>query len=237
MDTKALQLAARFALPPNSLGYCGKGSAPEKFKGCVTNGKCAGVGEEIDKFIVLGPYLKTLEKITGLSRFSHSVVEAYWLGNNELKKAKVDDYEILLKAFAKQGVPLWFVKDLESKVPQRFIPFHLFQILHVGVGRASGAVPFNLDSINNCMIRWGRVEKISKDKLTVNLNSLKKIGKKYNLTIKKGRYSYRPDFLKGLKRGDIVAVHWKQVVKKLTNNEVNNLSFWTQEVINSILCG
>lgn len=231
MDTKALQLAARFALPPNSLGYCGKGSAPERFKSCILDGKCETVGNEIDKFIVLGPYLKTLSEITSKNRFSYPVVEAYWLGNHELKKTKPEDYDILLNAFAKQGVPLWFINGLRDNKPVKFVPYHLFQVLHVGVGRVSGAVPYNMDSINNCMIRWGKVEKISKDKLTVNLNSLKKVGKKLKLILKKNNVSYRPDFLVGLKISDIVAVHWKQAVKKLTDSEVTKLEFWTKEVL------
>jgi hypothetical protein len=60
MDIKALQLEARFSLSPNSLGYCGKDSAEEKFKECIIQGKCKEVGEEVKHFIVLYPYLETL---------------------------------------------------------------------------------------------------------------------------------------------------------------------------------
>lgn len=231
MDIKGLQLAARFALPPNSLGYCGKDSAPEKFKECIVNGQSDGVSKELEKFIVLNPYLKTISKITGKNKHSHNVVESYWLGNNELKRVKNDDYKILLKNLSAQGVPPWFIDEVKEKQPKKFIPTHLFQILHVGVGKASGAVPFNMDSINNCMVRWGKVEKIGKEKLVVKLNSLKKSKKGYILTTKKGSFNYRKDFLPGLKIGDIVAVHWKQVVKKLTKNEADKLQRWTKEVV------
>lgn len=234
MDKKGLQLASRFALPPNSLGYCGKGTAPEKFKKCINEGRCKGVQTEIDKFIVLGPYLKTLAKISGKPKGSHSIVEAYWFGNHTLKKVKDDDYAILLKFFEKQGVPIWFVDELKEKEPKKFIPTHLFQILHVGVGRASGSVPYNMDSINNCMIRWGKVEKIGKTKLRVNLNSLKKLRGKYQLTQKSGVFPYLPNLLPGLKIGDSVAVHWKQAVKKLSTSEIIKLKKWTKEVLNVI---
>ena len=89
MDKKALQLISRFSLPPNALGYCGKDSAPEKFKRCVIEGKCAGLEKELKNFIVLHPYLKTISKITGKDLFSFQVAEAYWLGNNQLKKVKI----------------------------------------------------------------------------------------------------------------------------------------------------
>jgi len=38
MEKKALQLIPGLSLPPNALGYCGKDSAPEKFKNCVIEG-------------------------------------------------------------------------------------------------------------------------------------------------------------------------------------------------------
>ncbi|MBN2016234.1 hypothetical protein JW766_05395, partial [Candidatus Dojkabacteria bacterium] len=68
MDKKALQLTSRFALPPNSLGYCGKDTAPEKFKKCIIKNDCLGVKSEIERFIVLNPYLETIAKITGKSK-------------------------------------------------------------------------------------------------------------------------------------------------------------------------
>ncbi len=176
MQSDALQLACRFSLPPNSLGYCGQDSAPEKFKKCVVDG-VSGVDQqeiqqELEKFIVLNPYLETLATITGKSKFSSQVIEAYWLGNDELKKAKPADYLLLLDNFVKQGVPSWFVEELRAKKPKKFIPHHLFQVLHVGVGRASGSVPFNLESVNNCMIRWGKVTQILGDKLEADLTLL-----------------------------------------------------------------
>ena len=68
MDIKALQLASRFALPPNSLGYCGRATAAAKFQRCIIDGKCEGVEKEIDKFIVFEPYLKTISKILKLEK-------------------------------------------------------------------------------------------------------------------------------------------------------------------------
>lgn len=232
--TKALQLAARFALPPNSLGFCGKDSAPEKFKQCFIHGKCAGVEEEIERFIVLHPYLKTLSKISGLDKFSYDVVEAYWLGTDLLKKSDNSHYSILLGSFTEQGVPGWLTDELKNNPPPRFIPHHLFQVLFVGVGKASQSVPFNLDSINNCMIRWGQVTKISEDSLEIDLYSLKEGSNHYQLTQNISEFSYNKDFLPKLEVGKVVAVHWEQPVKILTPKEVKNLSYWTEETINSL---
>ncbi len=234
MDKKALQLACRFSLPPNSLGYCGQNTAPEKFKKCVVDGVCTNIKNELEKFIVLNPYLKTLAHITNRDKFSYKVIEAYWLGNDELKKAEAVDYKNLLDNFAKQGVPDWFVDELQTKLPKVFIPHHLFQVLHIGVGKASGSVPFNLESINNCMIRWGKVVNIKGGELVADLNSLEKSSAGYKLIQNKCKAKFIPGFLPTLKLGDVVAVHWGQAVKILTPKEVAQLSFWTQKVLKHI---
>ena len=234
MDKKALQLISRFSLPPNALGYCGKDSAPEKFKKCVIEGKCVGVEKELKNFIVLHPYLKTLSKIIKKDLFSYQVAEAYWLGNSQLTKVKHEDYMKLINNFRKQGVPDWLIKEISEKQPKKFIPTHLFQILHIGVGKASGSVPYNLQSINNCMVRWGKVKKISKDVIWVDITSLTRSRRKYNIVKKIRKFPVIPGFIPRLKVGDTVAVHWKQAVKKLNEKEIQKLSHWTKEVLRYI---
>jgi len=233
-DIKGLQLACRFALPPNSLGYCGKDSAPEKFKRCTISGECEGVEKELTKFIVLNPYLKTLSEITGLPKYSYDVIEAYCIGNDLLNKAKPKHYQLLLKNFTGQGVPEWLVKELEQTPPKKFVPSHLFQVLHVGVGRASGSVPYNIETINNCMFRWGKVEKMNKKEIEVTLNSLKESKSGYKLIQLKETHAFNKDFVPEIKTGITVAVHWNQVIKKLTKDEIKKLTFWTNEVLRSL---
>jgi hypothetical protein len=232
MDKKALQLESRFSLPPNSLGYCGKETAAFKFKQCIVSGDCRGVKAEVNNFIVLNPYLEFLNKITGKPKFSYELIEGYWIGNNILAKAKPKDYLLLLKFFRKQGVPDFFIQELKEKIPEKFIPNHLFQVLHVGVGRASGAVPFNIKTINNCMIRWGKVESISKNSALIKLNSLKLYrNNKYKLTIIKETIPYDEKITGNLKTKDTVAVHWKMIIKKLTKLEENKIKLWTNKVL------
>jgi len=227
---KALQLGSRFSFSPNALGYCGLQSAGKKLKECIEKDECKDVEKELKNFITLHPYLQVLEKIIGKPRFSYETTEAYWLGNDLLKRAKPKDYLLLLKYFGKQGVPDFFIKELEVKKPKFFIPNHLFQVLHVGVGKASSAVPFNIKSINNCMIRWGKVEKITGQKAIVKLNSLKKTKNKYSLIKLKETIGFKKWLTKDLKIGNVVAAHWGLVVKVLTKKEEGNLKFWTQQV-------
>jgi len=231
MDKKALQLLSRFSLPPNALGYCGKDSAPEKFKKCVVEGKCSEVSPEIKNFIVLNPYLKTIAGVTGKDPFSYEVAEAYWLGNNLLKKFKTKDYEILLKNLKKQGVPDWITDELSKKDLKKFIPFHLFQILNAGVGRTSVKDPYNIKMMNQCMVRWGKVKKVEGNKITVKLNSLKKEKGKYGLELVEETVEAIPGFNINLKHDDRIAVHWGIVIKKLTKREIENLEYWTKKTV------
>lgn len=233
-EIKALQLASMFSLVPNSLGYCGKGSASAKFKKCIASGKCDGIEEELKYFIVLYPYLKTIAQITKHPVFSYPVIESYWLGNDELKKFNLGYYDLLLENFVKQGIPENFVKGLSQNRPKRFLPTHLFQVLHVGVGRASGAVPFSISSINNCMIRWGEVEEIDGMKASISLNSLRQESQIYRLTKINEILLIDKKTVMDIEVGAKVAVHWKKVVKILTVLEEENLSFWTKEVLDSL---
>src|SRR3989338_9523578 len=107
MNVKALQLVSLFAMSPNHLGYCGRGTAGANFKNCIDSGICGGVEEEIEKFIVLNPYLETISKLIKKDKFSYEVIEAYIFGNDELKKIKNSGYNLLLENFSKQGVPDW----------------------------------------------------------------------------------------------------------------------------------
>lgn len=229
-----MKLNSRFSLPPNSLGYCGQDSAAEMFKSCLIKGRCGGVEKELKRFIVLYPYLRTIAKITRLPIFSYPVIESYWLGNDLLLKARQKDYLMLLNYFAKQGVPKWFIDELKVNKPKKFIPTHLFQVLHIGVGRASGSVPYNLETINNCMIRWGEVIKINQRSAKIKVNCLKKVRRKFSLYQIVETITFIPGFIPGVKVGNIVTVHWKQIIKILTEEETRKITYWTNEVLKAI---
>ncbi len=253
MNIKALQLCSHFALQPNMLGYCGQESAPAKLVRCIQGGKCTSVQEELKQFIVLNPYLQTIAEITGKDPFSYEVVEAYWLGNDILKHIESEHYNILLKHLIKQGVPEFLIQEIIDKKPQKFIPIHLFNILHIGVGKASGSVPFNLESINNCMIRWGKVltnpqinrQKIQKELSTSSiLNNYQlikvetvEIGRKKDMYVLHDvtkEFAYYPDVIGEIANNDEVALHWGWIAKKLTKEEKQNLVYWTNDLLNSI---
>jgi hypothetical protein len=79
------------------------------------------------------------------------------------------------------------------------------------------------------------VRKIEGEILLLQLKSLKRNENKYELIETKEKFGFRKDFLAGIKAGDTVAVHWKQVVKILSVEEVNNLDYWTRKILDVVV--
>jgi hypothetical protein len=237
MDIKALQLCSRFSYTPNKLGFCGLSSANKVFKECILNNKCDKVEMELSHFKALYPYLQTIEQVTGKPMFSYEAVKAYWLGNDLLKQFKSEHYQILIDNLQKKGLPDFFIDKIAKKKPKVFIPFHLFNILHIGVGQITGSVPFNLSSINNCMIRWGKIKlKVKREKLKVDLYSLEKSSSRYKLVKKEEMVKFDPIMVGDLKISDEVLVHWGWVVEKVKSEKlkVKSLKQWTEYLIKSL---
>jgi hypothetical protein len=230
MDVKALQLTSRFALPPSTLGHCRKDTAPSKLEACILEGKCAGVEKELEKFPSLHPFLKTISEIAGLPKFSYDVVEAYWIGNDLLRKVKAGDYNILLRNFAGQGVPNFLIKELKRKPPKEFIPTHLFKVLFIDTASAPS---ITIEQSNNCMVRWGKVEKLVGNATEVILNSIRKETNKYTLILNRETLQYNPKFLPKLKVGDSIVVHWNQIIKAINGREEELLSKYTKNALKS----
>ena len=230
-NVKALKLASRFSLPPNALGYCGGEDAPSKLLECIKTEDCTDVEKELEGFIVLNPYLKTIAQVTNKGKFSYEVIEAYCIGNNLLKEFKNDDYDLLLENFLIQGVPDWFVEELREDRPKNFIPNHLFQVLHIGVGKVSGSVPYNNDTINNCMIKWGEVIKVGDNTVDIDLVVLPEDRK---ITSSVSNVPYSRDVTPKITVGNIVAVHWNQVIMVLSKDHLKKLSFWTKEILDKL---
>ncbi|MBP9691303.1 hypothetical protein KBD81_04465 [Candidatus Woesebacteria bacterium] len=234
MDPRAAKLNIRFSFSPNLLGYCGRDTAEEKYRRCLKYGRCEGVAEELTHFIVLNPYLQTIARITGLSPFSYEVAECYWMGNALLDQVRNEHYPILLEEFAKQGIPDWLITELSQKPPSRFIPTHLFQVLHIGVGKASGAVPFSLASINNCMLRWGTVTAIEKERAEITVSSLNDSTSHHSLREEIISARIHPDFSPKIELGDTVTAHWGTINAKLTQKQFRSISYWTNQVLTAL---
>lgn len=222
MSVEGAAAFARFAYPPNALGYCG----PADAQGTLRAG---GGGDPVDEAAVSAmarqfegawPYLELLAGDGG-DPLAAEVVDAYWLGND--RSARVD-----AEVFARHlhdrvgdrlGVP-W--ASVAEAIAAGGRPTHAFHVVSaspfVALARR-GAVAQALHVIDGCRIAPAEVVAVEGEEIVVRRAPLVwRAG-----TVRPGPPEERrvrgPDagVLPGgpLSAGDRVAVHWDWVCDRL----------------------
>ena len=162
MSTSGTTLFARYAYPPNELGYCGPKDAS------VLLGRGSAVAEEeiaqhARQFEGAWPYL---EIIAAASRIADPldprVVEAYWIGNDLLDNVDPDSMVTELRArFGDQAGASW-VPGLAHH------SFHVFAVYPwVGLLRRGTGNDVALSVLDKCRIRWGEVLAVEGERVRV----------------------------------------------------------------------
>lgn len=229
-----LKLIAKYALPPNRLGYCGKESATQAFSNYILKESNAkAVKEEIKKFQGLYAYLDVISKATKQPAFSYEVGEAYFIGNKLLDKIDRDYVIQLIRKLQERGLPESIAHKKIFDLPKRQLYLHhSFNVLYIGVGNVTGSVSFTVENINNCLVLPAKVIKIKKDKVEVLVSFLDE-----DLEWKspeKKEVAYTKEFIPNLKEGNIVSIHWNQAVDILKPKQAENLKHYTEENLNIV---
>jgi hypothetical protein len=234
---KGLELACRFSLITNKLRYCGPREAHKDFYLLL-------IGKKYDKNKIkkhfrgyegLYVYLRNIAKKHHKNPFDYDVIEAYWIGNGLLNSFTKKDLQEIILELTKRGLPEYYADKLIEKIPKGMNPSHSFNVLFVGVGKTTGAVPTNIITMNKCVVSIGEVLKIQDNSLVVAVNTLKiKRG-----LLKYGRrviqhIEYIKESLPNINVNDKIAVHWNFACKILTEREVYNLRKTTQRNIDAL---
>jgi len=221
-----LEFFAKYALPPNILGYCG----PANTCGIVKENNPEELRRLLSQFEGAVPYLRLIASANSIKDiFDYRVIEAYWLGNDLLKNVPTGDlYGDMEKRFKKRMRKKdwhWLISGLIGEAK----PHHVFHVLdiyrRIGFMR-SGAAEKILETINNCRISWGKVVFVEKNQALIEYFPLEFFGNKLDFGGKKIK-----NFLiqeSDLKSNDDVSLHWNYVCGKITGRQVKNLSFWTK---------
>jgi Family of unknown function (DUF6390) len=215
------ELFARYAYPPNELGYCGPGDAP----GLLVRGSPEAV-EEIARraraFDGAWVYLELIAEASGIvDPLDPRVVEAYWLGSELLES--IDGAWFLGRLrdrFRGQPGGQWAggIPELRMSV----VPHHAFHVFGVYpwvglLGRDSDVPRAVLDQ---CRIRVGVVEEVVGPRATVRIRSLTWDGQQLGIGPPSPldvRWSHQGrSTLEHVDAGDVVAVHWDWVCDALT---------------------
>jgi hypothetical protein len=222
-------LFARYAYPPNELGYCGPGDGRDLLEYVSAAADVTGEAAELDMvgraraFDGASPYLEYLATIAGAeSIMDQRVVEAYWVGNDLLREGDAVNFAgVVRAAFASQLGADW--PALAPDVAPHPLPHHSFHVFTiypwVGVLRRTGA-DAALGVLDRCRIRWGRVETVDGDAVDVQCQPLTWDGATLRLgtpRLERARLASAGHSLAaGVRRGKWVSLHWDWVCDELS---------------------
>jgi hypothetical protein len=223
-------LFARYAYPPNALGYCGPDDSTALLHavGRFDNGE--GLRSIVARFDGALPYLTLIAACNGLDDpLDRRVVEAYWVGNN------------LLRQVSPGALAQWQGNGAAAALAGRGVAHHSFHVFAVYPWLAllrSGREQPALQVLDQCRIRWGYVQSLAGDVVTVQSQALVFDGSR--LLLEPGRFErarrrchgYR--LAPAIRPGDVVALHWDWVCDRLTPRRLSWLKACTTRNLDAV---
>ena len=215
---------ARYAVPPNLLGYCGPHEV-RLLQELLDNE--APPLDELEHaarmFEGAYPYLELIGGITGREPLDERVVEAYWLGNDLLPGIdtltwgnSVDD------RFRGRAGSDW--DAVRSGILAGGVPTHAFHVFcvypWVGLLR-SGASDPALTVLDRCRISWGEVESVADGTAIVRTTRLEwdddqiQLGELVEEEAATGSAT--------VSAGQVVSLHWGTICERLTRRQLAKL--------------
>ncbi len=211
---------ARFAFPPNELGYCGPADHAALFSYGATGVVDEGLRALARRFEGAWPYLELIAGAHGIDDpLDDRVIDAYWLGGPLLDRLGSVEAQRSLPDFAAGAGPAWaLVHQCIADGARPSHGFHVFTIYPwLGLLRAGTSDPA-LRVLDRCRIRWGRVLDVGGTDATVESAPLTWDGSTVGLGAPRPevvRIGRDGTSLVSLRTGDDVAMHWDWVCERL----------------------
>ena len=234
-------LFARYAYPPNSLGYCGPGDPAALLEAASEHGPADHLSHLAIQFEGAWPYLELIAGVNSIrDPLDRRVVEAYWIGNELALRVPARALASSLdERFAQRVGPR--SSDLVASALSGAIAQHSLHVFGVypwlGMLRA-GREGVPLEVMNSCRIRWGRVEEVAGDLVRVTSQALEFSGSRLGLgpeRLEVVRQSLDGmGMVDGLNPGDVVSLHWDWVCDRLTPSALAWLRLCTQRNLNAV---
>jgi len=228
-------LFARYAYPPNQLGYCGGDdhrALLEQTSAGVVDG---GLRQSLRSFEGAWPYLELIAAANGLDDpLDARVVEAYWLGSPLLDRVGFALLGGSLdERFRHRAGRSW--PRLAEAIPNGALPHHSFHVLgvypFVGLLR-NGVVTEPLHVLDRCRIRWGQVVAVTGDHAVVRSRPLEWDGHHLVLGAVREEVAVTGEgsmhLTRALAAGDWCSLHWDWVCDRLEPAQVRALQHYTQ---------
>lgn len=226
---------ARYAFPPNELGYCGPAGADLLLESGRTGAHPEEITERARVFDGVWPYMEIIASAAGLDDpMDPRVGEAYWIGNELLDRvdpaACADELRSRFAGQTTSGLDDGPARPAVEAVPHH--GFHVFTVYPwvrmLGVGNDAVAISV----LDHCRIRWGEVTEIQGEYLQVNSAPLTWDGRGLALgpaQMETVRWSAGGNsLLDTVRLGQQVALHWDWACDELDSQHVRSLEHHTR---------
>ena len=222
-------LFARYAFPPNNLGYCGPDDPAGFFRSGVTRDD-HGLRARAREFDGALPHLQliadSIDRFDPPDILDPRVVEAYWLGTaalDEVSNASIRP--TIAAAFAGRCGPLF--TDLSAALEAGALPHHSFVVFciypWVGMVGDSRRTPQAMKVLDRCRIRSGQVSSVDRDHALVECAPLVWDGDKITVgqvVLEDARTGIDGVGLsEAISVGDHVALHWDWVCDVISDEQ------------------
>jgi hypothetical protein len=211
-------LFARYAYPPNELGYCGPAGAGALLRADAA----AEIERRARRFEGAWTYLEVIAAAAGIpDPLDARVVEAYWVGNELLDAvdpaALVDR---LLDRFRSQAGGTWRAASARAAAHHSFQVFEVYPWAGL-LGSAGNATALSV--LDSCRIRVGQVVRVDGETATVRSRPLLWDGARLaDGTPRQETVRWSVDgtaLIAPPGPGDRVALHWDWVCDVLTDEQ------------------
>ncbi|HET7855167.1 MAG TPA: DUF6390 family protein [Gaiellaceae bacterium] len=231
-------LFARYAYPPNALGYCGADDARTLLEYGDASASDGGLVQLARSFEGAWPYLELIAHANGIEDpLDPQAVEAYWIGSRLLEQ--VDPGRLVQQLddrFRMRAGRAW--TQLTETLPKHVPPHHNFHVFGVypwvGLLQA-GNVAEPLRVLDSCRITSGRVHSVSDGVADVLVQPLVWDGRTLGLGPPVPRRAeWRREglgFVRDLVPGDWVALHWDWVCDRLSFRQKEALAYYTSRTL------
>jgi hypothetical protein len=234
-------LFARYAYPPNSLGYCGADETRTLLEYGAAGASDGGLAELARTFEGAWPYLTLIAAANEIADpLDPRVVEAYWVGNGLLDRVRGDALARHVEDRFRGRIGRTWRHVLDS-VAAGGVPHHSFHVFAVypwlGLMR-TGVVEQPLHVLDQCRTTAALVESVSGDTAEVLARPLVWDG--HALTLgpwSLRRVRWRNEGLALVpepKPGAWVSLHWDFVCDRLTGVEARRLERVTRRVLAAV---
>lgn len=235
-------LFARYAYPPNALGYCGPGRPGELAAQMAfvdaTGGDDRGLRRLVAGFEGAWPYLQLIAAANGRrDPLSADVVAAYWTGNRLLDAVTPALlYRSMEDRFRDRAGSSW--SRLSEVVSPEAAPHHDFHVFAVypwvGLLRGGRLVDEPLRILDRCRVRWGRVVAVGEHDARVTYWPLTYDGHRLGLgesTEETVSHHGAGPGLPLIAPGDWVSLHWDWVCDRLDERSLRSVRSMTERML------